>query len=195
MRIVGLTGGIGSGKSTVARMFERLGVPVYYSDVKAKHLMNTSDDIRKGLIDVFGPKSFENGELNRSYIASLVFNNEAKLKKLNSIVHPEVKRNFKKWISKQSASYVIEENPLIFENNSQHDFDLIITVTAPKKIRIQRVMERDGLSENEVLARVKNQLEDELKINGSDFVITNESLNATKTQVDRINEAIMAQIP
>ena len=195
MRIVGLTGGIGSGKSTVARMFEKLGVPIYYSDDEAKNLMNTSDHIRKGLIDVFGPKSFENGELNRSYIASLVFNDEAKLKKLNSIVHPEVKRNFKKWISKQSASYVIQENPLIFENNSQQDFDLVITVTAPKKIRIQRVMERDGLSENEVLARVKNQLEDELKINGSEFVITNESLSSTKIQVDRINEAIMAQIP
>lgn len=195
MRIVGLTGGIGSGKSTVAKMFEKLGVPVYYSDDEAKNLMNTSDHIRKGLIDVFGPKSFENEELNRSYIAALVFNDEAKLKKLNSIVHPEVKRNFKKWISNQSALYVIQENPLIFESNSQHDFDLVITVTAPKKIRIQRVMGRDGLSENEVLARVKNQLEDQLKINGSDFVIVNESLTTTKLQVERINEAILAQIP
>ena len=195
MRIVGLTGGIGSGKSTVAKMFERLGVPVYYSDDEAKNLMNTSDHIRKGLIDVFGQKSFENGELNRSYIAALVFNDEAKLKTLNSIVHPEVKRDFKKWISNQSALYVIQENPLIFENNSQLDFDLVITVTAPEKIRVQRVMERDGLSENEVLARVKNQLEEQLKIDGSDFVIRNDSLNSTKFQVERINKEILAQNP
>ena len=195
MRIVGLTGGIGSGKSTVARMFEELGVPVYYSDDEAKNLMNTSDQIKEGLIAVFGQKSFENGKLNRSYIASLVFNSEEKLKKLNSIVHPEVKRNFKKWILDQSASYIIQENPLIFENNSQDDFDVVITVTAPKKTRIQRVMERDGLSENQVLARVNNQLEDQLKINASHFVITNESLNDTKLQVKRINEAILTQIP
>jgi len=195
LRIVGLTGGIGSGKSTVARMFEELGVPVYYSDDEAKNLMNTSDQIKEGLIAVFGQKSFENGKLNRSYIASLVFNSEEKLKKLNSIVHPEVKRNFKKWILDQSASYIIQENPLIFENNSQDDFDVVITVTAPKKTRIQRVMERDGLSENQVLARVNNQLEDQLKINASHFVITNESLNDTKLQVKRINEAILTQIP
>jgi len=195
LRIVGLTGGIGSGKSTVARMFEELGVPVYYSDDEAKNLMNTSDQIKEGLIAVFGQKSFENGKLNRSYIASLVFNSEEKLKKLNSIVHPEVKRNFKKWILDQSASYVIQENPLIFENNSQDDFDVVITVTAPKKTRIQRVMERDGLSENQVLARVNNQLEDQLKIDASHFVITNESLNDTKLQVKRINEAILTQIP
>jgi len=195
LRIVGLTGGIGSGKSTVARMFEELGVPVYYSDDEAKKLMNTSDHIKEGLMAVFGQKSFENGKLNRSYIAALVFNDEEKLKKLNSIVHPEVKRNFKKWLRDQSASYAIQENPLIFENNSQDDFDLIITVTAPKKIRIQRVMERDGLSENQVLARVNNQLEDQLKINASHFVITNESLKDTKLQVQAINEAILHQIP
>lgn len=195
MRIVGLTGGIGSGKSTVARMFEELGVPVYYSDDEAKNLMNTSDQIKEGLIAVFGEKSFEKGNLNRSYIASLVFNDEEKLKILNSIVHPEVKRNFRQWVLEQNASYVIQENPLIFENNSQDDFDVVITVTAPKEIRIQRVMERDGVSENQVLARVNNQLEDQLKINTSHFVITNKSLRDTKLQVERINEEILAQIP
>lgn len=195
MRIVGLTGGIGSGKSTVARMFEELGVPVYYSDDEAKNLMNTSDQIKEGLIAVFGEKSFEKGNLNRSYIASLVFNDEEKLKILNSIVHPEVKRNFRQWVLEQNASYVIQENPLIFENNSQDDFDVVITVTAPKEIRIQRVMERDGVSENQVLARVNNQLEDQLKINASHFVITNKSLRDTKLQVERINEEILAQIP
>ena len=117
-----------------------------------------------------------------------------KLKNLNAIVHPEVKSNFKKWIMNQNAPYIIQENPLIFENNSQHDFDLVITVTAPKKNRIKRVMARDGLSENQVLDRVKNQLDDESKINGSDFVIINDTLNHTKIQVERINQEILAQI-
>ena len=194
MKIIGLTGGIGSGKSTVAKMFNELGVPIYYSDDEAKRLMNTSDQIKKGLIDVFGQKSFENGKLNRAYIAALVFNDNEKLKNLNAIVHPEVKSNFKKWIMNQNAPYIIQENPLIFENNSQHDFDLVITVTAPKKNRIKRVMARDGLSENQVLDRVKNQLDDESKINGSDFVIINDTLNHTKIQVERINQEILAQI-
>ena len=105
------------------------------------------------------------------------------------------KRNFSQWLLEQDASYVIQENPLIFENNSQDDFDVVITVTAPKEIRIQRVMERDGVSENQVLARVNNQLEDQLKINTSHFVIANESLRDTKLQVERINEEILAQIP
>lgn len=195
MRIVGLTGGIGSGKSTVARMFESLGVPVYYSDDEAKQLMNTSDYIKERLIDVFGKRCFENGKLNRPYIAGLVFNDKEKLKQLNSIVHPEVKRNFKYWLMNQNAPYVIQENPLIFENKNQGDFDFVITVTAPEKIRVQRVMERDGLSEGQVLDRVKNQLEDQLKVKDSHFVITNDTLDGTKTQVERINEEILAQIP
>lgn len=195
MRIVGLTGGIGSGKSTVARMFESLGVPVYYSDDEAKQLMNTSDHIKKSLIDVFGKRSFENGKLNRPYIAGLVFDNKKKLKQLNAIVHPEVKRNFENWLMNQNTPYVIQENPLIFENNNQGDFDFVITVTAPEKIRVQRVMERDGLSEDQVLSRVKNQLEDQLKVKGSHFVITNDTLDGTKNQVERINEEILAQIP
>ena len=195
MRIVGLTGGIGSGKSTVAGMFITLGVPVYNSDDKAKHLMNTSEIIKKRLIDAFGEKSFENGKLNRPHIAALVFNNKEKLKQLNTIVHPEVKNDFKRWLKSQNASYVIQENPLIFENNNQGDFDLVIAVTAPQRIRVQRVKDRDGLSEEQVLARVKNQLDDELKIKGSHFVIINDTLQSTKTQVERINEEILGQIP
>ena len=195
MIIVGLTGGIGSGKSTVAGMFITLGVPVYNSDEKAKHLMNTSEIIKKRLIDAFGEHSFEDGKLNRTYLAALVFNNKEKLKQLNAIVHPEVKNDFKRWLISQDAPYVLQENPLIFENNNQGDFDLIITVTAPQEIRVQRVMERDGLSEDQVLSRVKNQLDDELKIKGSHFVIMNDTLQSTKTQVERINEEILGQIP
>ena len=195
MIIVGLTGGIGSGKSTVARMFEELGVPVYYSDDEAKNLMITSELIKKGVIDAFGQMSYESGKINRNYIAEIVFNDKEKLKELNAIVHPEVKRNFKEWLKHKESAYVIQENPLIFENKTEKDFDYIITVTAPEPIRIQRVVERDGLSKNQVLARIKNQQEDQLKINNSDFVITNDNLENTKIQVRRINDQLLSEIP
>ena len=195
MKVVGLTGGIGSGKSTVAKMFERLDIPIYYSDDEAKNLMNSSKKIRESLIALFGQNTYENGALNRPYVAGLVFHNKNKLNELNAIVHPEVKRNFLEWVARQNTAYVIQENPLIFENKSQNDFDFVITVTAPVQIRIQRVMERDGSTENQVFSRVKNQLEDEIKIKQSDFVITNDDLKHTKTQVRHIHKQLLAQFP
>ncbi len=195
MKVVGLTGGIGSGKSTVAKMFERLDIPIYYSDDEAKTLMNSSKKIRERLITLFGQDTYENGALNRSYVAGLVFHNKDKLNELNAIVHPEVKRNFLEWVERQNTVYVIQENPLIFENKSQNDFDYVITVTAPVQIRVQRVMERDGSTENQVFSRVKNQLEDEIKIKQSDFVITNDDLKHTRIQVRHIHKQLLAQFP
>ncbi|MGI9532870.1 dephospho-CoA kinase [Lutimonas sp.] len=195
MKVVGLTGGIGSGKSTVAAMFKDIQVPVYFSDIEAKKLMNSSDKIKSGLRSLFGEKAYENGILNRSYIAEIVFNNRDALVKLNKIVHPEVRKDFEEWTSKQEAAYVIQENPLIFENNSQKDFDLVITVTAPKFQRIQRVMKRDQMSEEQVLARMNNQMDDALKSKLSDFVIVNEKLQMTQERVLEIHEDILSQIP
>ena len=195
MKVVGLTGGIGSGKSTVAKMFERLDIPIYYSDDEAKNLMNSSKKIRESLIALFGQDTYENRELNRPYVAGLVFNNKDKLNELNAIVHPEVKRNFLEWVERQNTAYVIQENPLIFENKSQNDFDYVITVTAPVQIRVQRVMERDGSTKNQVFSRVKNQLEDEIKIKQSDFVITNDDLKHTKDQVRHIHKQLLTQFP
>jgi dephospho-CoA kinase len=195
LKVVGLTGGIGSGKSTVAKMFERLDIPIYYSDDEAKNLMNSSKKIRESLIALFGQHTYENGALNRPYVAGLVFHNKNKLNELNAIVHPEVKSNFLEWVARQNTAYVIQENPLIFENKSQNDFDFVITVTAPVQIRVQRVMERDGSTEYQVFSRVKNQLEDEIKINQSDFVITNDDLKDTKDQVRHIHKQLLAQFP
>lgn len=195
MKVVGLTGGIGSGKSTVAAMFKDLQVPVYFSDIEAKKLMNSSDKIKSGLHSLFGEKAYENGILNRSYIAEIVFNNREALLKLNKIVHPEVRKDFEEWTNKQEAAYVIQENPLIFENNSQKDFDLVITVTAPEFQRIHRVMNRDQVSEEQVLARIHNQMDDALKSKLSDFVIVNEKLQMTQERVLEIHEDILSQIP
>ena len=119
MKIIGLTGGIGSGKTTVSNMFRDLGIPVYIADDEAKKLMNTSKVIRRKLIELFGAKAYENNELNRTYIASKIFNDDSYLKKMNAIIHPSVAVHFKKWLQKQTAKYVIKEAAIIFEHNMQ----------------------------------------------------------------------------
>ncbi len=191
MKVVGLTGGIGSGKTTVAGMFKDLGIPVYNADREAKNLMNTSEPLKKGLIALFGEKAFDKEGLNREFIAGIVFNDKEKLKALNELVHPLVRSHFLSWIEVQSTAYVIQENPLIFEKNNQNLFDYIITVTAKKEDKIKRVMARDGIDESQVLGRMNNQLDDSLKIKGADFVIYNESLKKTRSQVKDIHQQLL----
>lgn len=191
MKVVGLTGGIGSGKSTVAGMFKALSIPVYNADMEAKNLMNTSDSLKKGILKLFGEKAYKKGSLNREYIAGIVFKDKEKLKALNELVHPLVRSHFLSWLDMQSAPYVIQENPLIFEKNDQNLFDYVITVTAKKEDKIQRVMDRDGVGESQVLERMDNQLDDSLKIAGSDFVIVNETLQNTRKQVNDIHQQLL----
>jgi len=191
MEVIGLTGGIGSGKTTIAKMFESLNVPVYYADIEAKKLMSTSNSIKIKLIDLFGNEAFIDESLNRSYIANIVFKDEKKLQKLNAIVHPEVERHFDSWVKSQNSKYVIQENAIIFENDNQSKFDKMITVTAPKEIKISRVMQRDGVSESMVLDRMKNQLKDVFKIKNSDFVIYNTDLKQSKHQVLKIHQELI----
>jgi len=191
MIIIGLTGGIGSGKTTVAKMFIELGVPVYLTDIEAKIIMNTSDTVRNKLIDEFGEDSFRNGELNRKYLAKIIFNNKEKLSIINNIVHPEVENHFRTWVKNQHTPFVIQESALIFENNKQNDFDKIITLTAPLSIRKQRVMDRDNATEEQILARIKNQIDDEVKIKNSNFIIHNIDLMKTKSQVKTIFDELM----
>ena len=191
MKVVGLTGGIGSGKSTVAGMFKALSIPVYNADMEAKNLMNTSDSLKKGILKLFGEKAYKKGSLNREYIAGIVFKDKEKLKALNELVHPLVRSHFLSWLDMQSAPYVIQENPLIFEKNDQNLFDYVITVTAKKEDKIQRVMERDGIGESQKLERMDNQLDDSLKIAGSDFVIVNETLQNTRKQVNDIHQQLL----
>lgn len=191
---VGLTGGIGSGKSTVAKMFIDLGIPVYFSDDNAKRLMATSKVVKRKLIKEFGKKTFVNGVLNKPYLANIIFNNKAKLQAINAIVHPSVGNSFKRWVGKQKSNYVIQENAILFESNKQDDFDIIITVTAPKEIRIARVVERDNVQKEQVLSRINNQLLDSEKIKQSDFIVENLELKDTKAQVKAIHQKILKRV-
>lgn len=191
MILVGLTGGIGSGKSTVAKLFLELGVPVYFSDDHAKRLMHTSKSVKAKLIDEFGEETYQNGKLNRPYLASIVFNNKEKLKAINAIVHPSVGNSFKRWTRKQQTDYVMQENAILFESGSFKKFDVLITVTAPKELRIARVVARDKVSESQVLQRMNNQLPDKEKVEKSDFVIKNLDLAQTKVQVLKIHQKIL----
>jgi dephospho-CoA kinase len=191
VKVIGLTGGIGSGKSTVARMFELLNVPVYYADQEAKRLMTDSANLKLGIVRLFGEMAYVNNELNRGYIADIVFKDKEKLKALNALVHPEVRKNFLHWVGAQNSPYVIQENPLIFEKNDQKSFDKVIIVTADKELRIQRIMERDGLSKEQVLDRMSNQLDDTKKSELADFVIYNETLEDTKVQVNLIHRQLL----
>jgi len=191
MKIVGLTGGIGSGKTTIAKMFEALGVPVYYADDEAKNLMNNSIKIKNKLIDEFGNETYINGKLNRYFLANLIFNDKEKLFNINKIVHPEVDNHFKNWVKKQNSTYVIQENAIIFESDNQNNFDVIITVTAPKNEKIKRVITRDNSTKSKVLERMKNQLSDSFKIANSKYVIYNINLEQSKLQVQQIHSKLI----
>tara|TARA_B110000259_G_scaffold149244_1_gene168430 strand:+ start:1279 stop:1878 length:600 start_codon:yes stop_codon:yes gene_type:complete len=193
-KIVGLTGGIGSGKSTVAYMFEKLGVPIYISDNEAKILMENSKSIQKSLVQLFGKNAYVDKRLNRALIASKVFNDGALLTRLNAIVHPEVKTHFESWLAKQKSVYVIKEVAILFETNSQSNFDYIISVIAPLKDRVNRVLLRGEKSESDVHSVIKNQLPDAEKIKQSDFVIQNNLIKTTEAKVLELHKIILKKI-
>ncbi len=190
MIIVGLTGGIGSGKSTVANMFRELNVPVYDSDLEAKELMTSSPVIKESIIELLGTKAYSEGELNRRFIASKVFKDSHLLKQLNDIVHPEVRKHFLSWTNTQTSNYVVQETALIFENKARDKYDYVLLVTAPIELRLQRVMDRDGVSEKEVLDRMKNQMEDSDKIELADFCIENIHLTTTQKEVKKLHNML-----
>jgi dephospho-CoA kinase len=190
-KIVGLTGGIGSGKTTVANYFKELGIPVYIADVEAKLLMKRSKVIIRKLIQLFGSETYYKGELNKPFIANKVFNDPVLLEKMNTIVHPKVASHFKRWLKKQDAPYVIKEAAIIFENNTYTSLDYIITVIATERTRINRVIERDKSSEERVKAIIKNQWSDAEKVKLSNFVIENIELADTKNQVINIHQKIL----
>lgn len=191
MKKVGLTGGIGSGKSTVAKMFEALGVPVYYADDRAKWLMVNSPELKKAIQNEFGYDSYIDDKLNRNYLAEKVFTDKVRLEKLNALVHPAVRDDFESWVNIQKSKYVIQENPLIFENQNEDKFDVVISVVADKELRIQRVMSRDGYSRADVINRIKNQTSDEIRRFKSDFIIENKELSDTRLEVFRIHQKLL----
>lgn len=194
MKVVGLTGGIGSGKTTVAKMFSNLGVPIYIADVEAKRLMNTSKVIKRKLIALLGDEAYNKDGLNRVFVASKVFNNENLLAQINAIVHPKVGAHFKRWLKKQKTAYVIKEAAIIFEHNKEAEYDFLITVVADKEERIKRILNRDATTKEKVKAIMEHQLDDEEKVKRSDFVIVNNTLQETEAQVLKLNNLILKTI-
>lgn len=191
MKVVGLTGGIGSGKTTVANMFLELGIPVYIADEEAKALMNRSKVIKRKLIVLFGNKAYKEDVLNRAYIASKIFKDKSLLERMNAIVHPKVGQHFKRWLKKQKTAYVIKEAAIIYETGKEEDYDAIIVVTADKTERIERILTREGMTKEKALSIINNQLPEEEKTKRADFVIVNEDLRKTKQQVLKIHNTLI----
>lgn len=183
--LIGITGGIGSGKSLICKIFQALGIPVYYADDRAKWLMNNDESLRKEIIKHFGEDSYKNEQLNRSYIAGKVFNNEKKLELLNSLVHPAVGRDFFNWIKENdSAPYLIKEAALIFESGSYKNLNYVVNVYAPAELRVKRIMKRDPFRSREQIEDIiKKQATEEERIKHSDLVINNDGQHLLIPQV------------
>ena len=192
-KIIGLTGGIGSGKTTLATYIESLGIPVFIADDEAKKLMQ-SDEVLREIKAVFGEAVFEKGQLNRQELASIVFSNPKKLSQLNGIIHPAVKKQFKVWLDQhQLAPFVVYEAAILFESGSYQNCDYIITITAPLEDRIARVMQRDNSSREQVLNRINAQWTDEQRATKSNFVIENSDPQIAKLQLDEILKILKIQ--
>jgi dephospho-CoA kinase len=187
---VGLTGGIGSGKSTVAHVFEILGIPVYYADKEAKRLMNEDPEIRRQLISHFGQETYADNLLNRRFLAEIVFKDKEKLQLLNSLVHPITIARAEDWMLQHQTPYVIKEAALIFESGSQEGLDYVIGVSAPLNVRIQRTMKRDAVSREEVLNRMQHQIQESIKMRLCDFVIRNDEQHLVLPQVLALHEKL-----
>lgn len=194
MIIVGLTGGIGSGKTTVANMFIELGIPIYIADVEAKKLMNSSKVIKRELIQLFGTNTYSDGKINKAFLADKIFNDKDLLVEMNAVIHPKVKTHFKKWIKIQRSLYVIYEAAILFENGGYKECDYIITVTAPETVRIQRIIQRDNSTKQSVRAIMDNQWNDAKKVKLSHFVIENKELSQTAKQVKNIHLKILEKL-
>lgn len=191
MKIIGLTGGIGSGKSTVARVFATFNIPIYNSDIEAKKLMNSSSEIKVQLISEFGEEVYLQNYLNKKFLANIIFNDKNKLNFVSSVVHPVVINHFNSWVSLQTSAYVIKENAILFESGMSKNVDYIITVTAPEETRIKRVQKRDKTTYEEVKSRIKNQISDKEKIKKSDFVIFNDNTRLILPQILKIHQTIL----
>ncbi len=192
--MIGLTGGIGSGKSVVAKVFATLGIPVFNADDEAKRIMQTSTEIKTKLIEQFGTDIYNAHGLDKEKLASIVFNDSFQLQLLNAIVHPVTIQAAKDWAAKQTSPYVIKEAALIFESGAADGLFKVIGVTAPISIRIHRVMQRDGITKDQVDARMRNQISDTIKMRLCDYVIENNNQQMVIPQVLEIDKAIRAAL-
>lgn len=193
MKIIGLTGGIGSGKSTVLKLFQNLGVAIYVADIEAKKLMNTNDELIDQIINLLGEKAYLNKKLNKEFIASVIFKDKSKLEELNKLVHPKVRNHFKDFLKTVKEDIVMYEAAILFESGGHSICDYIVTVTASYSNKIQRVIKRDNVSKEQIEERMKNQLNDDYKIKNADFVIVNNTLSYTEFQVLTIFELIKSE--
>jgi dephospho-CoA kinase len=189
---VGLTGGIGSGKTLVCCVLEKLGVPVYYADLEARRLMNSNTELKTGILRLFGEEAYSEEGLNRAHLAKSVFGDEKQLSRLNALVHPAVRDDFNNWAESQSRSfYVVEEAAILFESGASREMDLSVLVFAPEEIRIRRVMERDASTRKVVLERMKHQISEEEKKKLADFIITNDGTVMLLPQVIELHKRIL----
>ncbi|HEY8920442.1 MAG TPA: dephospho-CoA kinase [Chitinophaga sp.] len=189
---IGITGGIGSGKSTVAKIFELLGIPVYYADAAAKDIMNRDPELKAQVQQHFGAEVYDsNGQLDRKRLGNIVFNDQEKLQLLNSLVHPATIRDSEQWALKQKSPYVLKEAALLFESESFHYLDKIIGVSAPQPLRILRTMQRDKVSRNEVFARMHKQMDETIKMRLCDYVIYNDEQQMVIPQVLKLHEEML----
>ena len=190
---IGVTGGIGSGKSTVCRIMENLGVPIFYSDNEAKHLLNEDKDLKAEVIKLYGSDMYNaEGNLDRPRMATLVFNNPKAMESITAIVHPRVNQRFNEWVLKHDkAPYVVKEAAVLFESGAYHDLDKIINVFAPKENRIKRVLERDGSLRQDIEKRMRFQYSDEERNKLADFIIINEQKEELLPQVMELHEIFL----
>ena len=191
MKVVGLTGGIGSGKTTITTMFNELGIPVYIADIEAKKLTNSSEEIKLKLITILGKNAYNKNGLNRKYVADKIFNDSELLKQVNHIIHPKVAKHFKQWVQQQEGSYCIKEAAILFENGTYKNCDYTILVTAPQKTRIDRILKRDNTTTSQIMSRMDNQWSDSKKKKLADFVIENIDIKDTREQVLKIHEYLV----
>ena len=191
MKKIGLTGGIGSGKTFVAQMFEKLSVPVYYSDREAKRLMNINSTIRKKLINIVGDEVYlSENELNKTFLAQKIFSDKELIEQVNEIVHPIVREDFNEWAENQISDYVLQESAILFEIGANKLMDGMILVWAPNELRIKRVMQRDGAKLTDVLKRMESQWPQESKLNLTNFVIKNDEVGMLLPQIVEIHQKL-----
>ena len=186
MKRIGITGGIGAGKSLVAEIIKAMGYPVYNSDERAKELTESNPKIKEGLIHLFGEEIYQNDTLNKFALAQAIFSDESLREKVNALIHPIVREDFNLWALAQNNSLVFNESAILFETGSFKNFDAIILVYAPKELRIQRIMKRDNCSENEVLKRMNSQFSDEEKYQLTEFRVLNDEQTPLLVQVEKI---------
>lgn len=189
---IGITGGIGSGKSTVCKVFSVIGIPVFNADEEARRLMQEDKNLVEKIKKLFGEEAYQNEKLNRAKIAAMVFENKDLLQKLNALVHPAVGKEFIRWAAKQTNQpYIIKEAAILFESNAHKGLDYVIAISAPEKLRIERIMQRDGVSEEQVKQRMQNQWPERKKVQLADFVIVNDDKKMILPQIMRLHDIFM----